>query len=532
MVRLTLSHRAKAVQTGSWKRTLVAVIACATTLWASSTLAVSRSQLDNTQAQIQNINQSIKSEESRIATLEKEIWSLDRQILETRKVVREERLAGRKQVFDARRELKMQEIEIERIQKDIALVDFDVDIVNRDITRDKQRFAELNVLKQSLEENEFRKRQIEYQRQLSALDEKKAPLLAELETAKQRRASLQEQMTSMESDVDDATLDKDNRLSTLLQKRDRANGEMASLRTQLRADRNKLAQLQDQYGKLSAQFKREQAVAQQARQAAVAKQPVAAAPTPAPAPAASAADVKLDRTDYNSYVFVISGDQEPDIEQTLHLKNWVESYGAKYIQASWNGFNNGNGPKSTAGFREAFRSYIRQIPKDAKLVLIGHGLGGGAAIEAATVVAFNEGRTIDFLAALDPIGDRNLRANIVYKTDGACSRPDKSDEMTNSDYVLCIKSAKKRLITSNIKQFYNRWQKDAQGPLDYQREIPSLTSEGKVVNVPTATGRFETAENTSADQKRLFFSGDKNAHRLLLAEEAKQLPKLLVQHLR
>lgn len=527
MVRLTLSHRAKAIQTGSWKRTLVAIITCLTTLWASNTLAVSRSQLDNTQAQIQNLNQSIKSEESRIATLEKEIWSLDRQILETRKIVREERLANRKQLFDARRELKLQEIEIERIEKNIALVDLDVDVVNRDIARDKQRFAELNMLKQSLEENEFRKRQIEYQRQLSALDEKKAPLLAELEAAKQRRASLQEQVTSMENEVDDASLDKDNRLSALLQKRERANVEIANLRAQLRADRSKLAQLEDQLGKLTTQFRREQAAAEQARKAAA--KPVAAA---TPTPATNAADVKLDRTDYNSYVFVISGDQEPDIEQVLHLKNWVESYGAKYIQASWNGFNNGNGAKSTAGFREAFRSYIRQIPKNAKLVLIGHGLGGGAAIEAATEVAFKEGRTIDFLAALDPIGEKNLRANIVYQTDGACPRPDMNDELTNSDYVLCIKSAKKRLITSNIKQFYNRWQKDAQGPLDYQREIPSLTNDGKVVSVPTATGRFETAENTYADQKRLFFAGDKNAHRLLLAEEAKQLPKLLVQHLR
>src|SRR5690606_5723331 len=134
-----------------------------------------------------------------------------------------------------------------RIQKNIALVDFDVDIVNRDITRDKQRFAELNVLKQSLEENEFRKRQADYQRQLALLDEKKAPLLAELDNAQQRRTTLQEQVTGMESEVDDATLDKDNRLSALLQRRDRASTELNSLRSQLRSDRGKLAQLQEQY---------------------------------------------------------------------------------------------------------------------------------------------------------------------------------------------------------------------------------------------------------------------------------------------
>lgn len=531
MVRLTSSYQVKAVLAVSWKRT-VAMLACAAALYTGPTFAVTRTQLDNTQAQIQNLNQSIRSEESRIAALEKEIWNLDRQIQDTRKVVREERLAGRKQLFDARRELKLQEFEIERIEKDIALVDFDIDVVNRDISRDQQRFTELNVLKRSLEENDFRKRQSEYDRQLAVLNEKKAPLVAELQKAQSSRADLQGQVNSIEGEADDSSLDKDPRLAALLQKRDRSSTEMASLRTRSRNDRSRVAQLQDEYNKLATQFKREQA-AQQARLAAASKPAPKAEPKPAAAPApAAAVDIALDRTDYNSYVFVISGEQEPDIEQTLHLKTWVESYGAKYIQASWNGFNNGNGPKSTAGFKEAFRSYIRQIPKDAKLVLIGHGLGGGAAIEAATVVAFSEARTVDFLAVLDPIGDRNLRANIVYSTDGACTRPDTRDEMTNSDYVLCIKSAKKRMITGNIKYFYNRWQKDAQGPLDFQRQIPSLTSDGKIVNVPTATGRFEIAENTGADQKRLFFAGDKNAHSLLLAEEAKQLPKLLVQHLR
>lgn len=507
----------------------MATLAVAAALIIPPAQAVTRAQLDNTQAQIQTLTQSLQASEARITGLEKEIREADRQILETRKQIREERLAGRKQLFDARRELKRQEFEIERIEKDIAVVDADIEVVNRNIARDKQRFAELNVLKQSLEEGEFRKRQDESARQLAQLNEKKAPLTAELSKAQSSKSRLQELVSSMEGEVDDSSLDKDPRLAAQLQKRDRASTELANLRNQNRAERARVARLQEELRNLTTQYKQEQ-LAQQARLAAAAK------PAPKPAPvapvAATAPAVKLDRTDYSSYVFVISGDQEPDIEQTLHLKNWVESYGAKYIQASWNGFNNGNGPPSTAGFKEAFRSYIRQIPKDAKIVLIGHGLGGGAAIEAATVVAFSESRTIDFLAALDPIGEQNLRANIVYKTDGTCTRPDAKDEMTNSDYVECIKSAQKRMITSNIKYFYNRWQKDAQGPLDYQRQIPSLDSNGKVVNVPTATGRFDIAENTSADQKRLYFAGDKNAHKLLLAEEAKQLPKLLVQHLR
>lgn len=529
MGRLNFLHQLYAVLAVLGKRT-TAVLAVAALLGSAPTLAVTRTQLDNAQAQIQSLNQGIKTSDARITTLEKDIRSLDRQILDTRKQLREERLAGRKQVFDARRELKLQEFEIERIAKEIALVEFDIDVVNRDLERDQIRFAELNVLKKSIEEGDFKKRQNDYERQRAALNEKKAPLQAELAKAQNNKARLQEMVTAMEGEVDDSSLDKDPRLAALLQRRDRASTELANLRNQNRNDRSRVARLQEELRTLTSQFRREQQI-QQARAAAAATA-VKTEPKPAPTPATTTPAVTLDRTDYGSYVFVISGDQEPDIEQTLHLKNWVESYGAKYIQASWNGFGNGNGPKSTAGFREAFRGYIRQIPKDAKIVLIGHGLGGGAAIEAATEVAFSEARTIDFLAALDPIGDKNLRANIVYKTDGICTRPDPKDEMTNSDYVECIKSSKKRMITGNIKYFYNRWQKDAQGPLDYQRQIPSLNSNGKVVNVPTATGRFDIAENTGADQKRLFFAGDKNAHKLLLAEEAKQLPKLLVQHLR
>lgn len=535
MVRSTFSHRRAAV---SGKRTTVlmaALLSVATLLASIPALAVTHAQLNATQTQIQTLSQTIKTSESRTSSLEGEVQSLDRQILNTRRQLREERLAGRKQLFDARRELKLQEFEINRIQKDIAVVDVDLDVLERTAERDRVRFDSLNLIKKGLEEGDFRKRQADYERQRTTLHERRAALQAELEAASAQHKSLQDTVSAIENEVEDAALDKDPRLAALLQKRERAASELTSLRSQLRNDRNQLSRLQEQLRQQTAQFQREQQ-AQQARAASAAKPvaiPVAATPAPqvaaaTPAPAA----VLLDRTDYSSYVFVISGDQEPDIEQTLLLKSWVESYGAKYIQTRWNGVTEGKGPQSTAGFRDAFRSYLRQIPRDAKLILIGHGLGGGAAIEAATEVAYAESRTIDFLAALDPIGDRNLRANIVYDTGGICSRPDPKDEMTNTDYVECIKSAKKRMITSNIRFFYNRWQKDAQGPLDYQRAIPSLDGNGKVVYVPTATGRFDVAENTGADQKRLFFGGNKDAHRLLLAEEAKQLPKLLVQHLR
>lgn len=525
MVRLISFKHSRNVRTAQGNRAVpVLVLACLSLFTILPAQAVTKAQLDASSAQIQSINKGIAGIENRLVSLEKDLRSLDQQILDKRKLVRDERSEGRKQVFDAKRDLKKQSFEIERIEKDIGVVDSDIEVVKRDIERDKQRFAELNVLKQSMEEGAFKQRQDEYQRQLDALNSRRQPLVQSLQQAKAELDSLQGQLTGIESDSDDSSLDKDPRIAALAQKRERTGNEIAALRNQIKAERYRLGTQQDSYQKLAAQFKREQAAQQQSRQAAAAPRPVTPAPvvaTPAaPASTTAASAPALDRTDYTSYVFVISGAQEPDIEQTLHLKNWVESYGAKYIQASWNGFG------------DTFRGYLRQIPKNAKLVLIGHGLGGGTAINAATQVAYADGRTIDFLAALDPIGEQNLRANIVYETRGTCNRPDPKDEMTNAEYVECIKTAKKRLITANIKHFYNRWQKDAGGPLDFQRQIPSLNSNGKVVSVPTATGRFEIADSIDSDQKRLYFAGNQDAHKMLLAEEAKQLPKLLVQHLR
>lgn len=532
MARSTSSQSARNVRNLQGARTVALACLIAALVGITPAQAVTKAQLDSNAAQVQNINKSIAATENRLSGLERDLRATEGQILNQRKQLREERSAGRKQVFDARRDLKRQVFEIERIERDVSLIDADINVVKRDIERDKARFAELNVVKQSLEESAFRQRQADYQHQLDLLAEKKQPLEAQLQKARTDKTVMETQLGSMDAG-DDSTLDRDPRMARLTQKRDRLQTEVTALRNQMTTERTRLRNQQDNYQKLSAQYRREQSTRQQERIAAatLTNQPAPAAIPATPSVLASPAlpVPALDRNDYASYVFVISGDQEQDIEQTLHLKNWVESYGAKYIQASWKGFGSGT---TAVSFQEAFRSYLRQIPPQAKLVLIGHGLGGGAAIEAATQAAFAENRTIDFLAALDPIGTDNLRANIVYDTRGSCSRPDPGDEMANSDYVECIKSARKRVITGNIKHFYNRWQKDAGGPLDFQRQLASLNTDGKVESVPTATGRFETASSIETDQKRLYFAGDRNAHRMLLAEEAKQLPKLLVQHLR
>lgn len=492
-------------------------------LWGTAQ-AVTQAQINTSASKVKQLKQDISNTESAISNLEKSLWSLDKQILDQRKLIREERTEERKLVHEAKRELKRQTFEIERIEKDISLVDFDIDIVRRDMERDQQRHGALNVLKQRLAQGDYEARQQEYQAQIVALEKKKQPLLSELATAKGKLTELQSQLDAQKEDVDDNSLDKDPRIASLISQRDNTARKVNNLRAELKNQQAKLNKENQEFNSLVTQFKREQSSKQQSIQAETAV-PKPAGKSPA------AAELKLDG-DHDAYVFAISGELEPNIEDTLHLKSWVESYGAKYIQANWNGFDTGAGPANSLGFQEAFRDYIRQIPKEAKLILIGHGLGGGAAIDAATRIAYSEKRTIDFLAVLDPIGLEGLRANIVYDTKGACVKPDPDNTMTNAEYIACIKSAKKRLITSNIKFFYNRWQKDAKGPLDYQRQIPSIDARGNVVRVPTASGRFNIENGTEADQRRVYFAGDEDAHRLLLAEEAKVLPKLLVQHLR
>jgi hypothetical protein len=341
----------------------------------------------------------------------------------------------------------------------------------------------------------------------------------ELEQARTELKQLQNEMRTQQETLEATTMGADPRIEQLLTQRDQTSRQLLELRKQLKSQQERLSRETSAYNRLVTQFKQEQNRRQQ--------------DVTAPAQTASSSPTSTE-SKYAAYVFVISGSQAPHIEDTLHLKSWVESYGAKYIEASWNGIDSDatSGSLNQLGFQQHFNDYLNGIPENARLILIGHGLGGGAAIEAATRVAYAKQRTVEFLAVIDPIGVEGLRANIVYDTKGTCIKPSADNTMTNAEYIACIKSAERRKITSNVKHFYNRWQKDAQGPLDYQRQIPSIDSRGNVVQMPTASGRFQIENGTDADQRRVYFAGDKNAHELLLAEEAKVLPKLLVQHLR
>ena len=238
--------------------------------------------------------------------------------------------------------------------------------------------------------------------------------------------------------------------------------------------------------------------------------------------------------DSPAYVFVTSGDGEP-IEKKLALKSWAESFGAVYIQGSWNNLyplKRGNVKAGPKLFLRQISAAFKKIPKKSNVIIIGHGQGGGAAISAATQVASKMGRRIDYLIALDPMGEGNLRANIVYKVKaGGCSAPN-GDTAANKAYLKCLADSSKRVITANVKNFYNRWQKETANLGDLARVVEVQDEVGRSVSMRSSTGKFTIANaGTKTDQKRVFYWGSADAHQELLEQASIILPNLLVRYI-
>lgn len=468
--------------------------------------------------QITQLSESISADGNQIKAIERTLWRLDSKILEYRKQLRKERSSNRTASHEAKREVKRQTFEKTRIETAIRLLDKDIQLLQRDTQRATENYQSLNPFKRQLEaENHKNKIDGNTQRSLQ-LQADKLALEAELTTVTAAVNTAEEQLLALSS-TSNSSLDMDPKLQSILAQRETQASLIISLRKQ--AKRNK--------GLLSKTRIKRQELANHIKLANSAPAPAAITPKTIK----KTIQQKTAKPEFSSYVFAISGEYEPNIEDTLQLKEWVESYGAKYIQANWNGFNSNTGADSTAPFKSEFEAQLKAIHKDANIILIGHGRGGGAAIEAATEIASKLNRSIEFLAVIDPIGSNNLRANIVYHdTDKQCTVPTVNDRIVNTEYRNCIKDAQRREITSNIKHFYNRWQKDNKGPLDYQRRIAIVANDGTNIDVPTATGRFDTSATIESDQKRVFVGTGKNAHRALLAQASKTLPKLLVKHLR
>lgn len=508
----------KAIQLGAI--TFIFSMVMATTSYAGSS-----SQIKTLNARITNLEKSIQQDERSVKSLERVIWGLDAKLLEAQRELRKERNEQRAYYHDIKRDAKRQLFDIEGIKKSIELVDQDIELVQRDSQRSQEYFNSLNPIKRQFEEASHQEKLKENQAKVEQLLSEKQSLIESLNAAQEKQKLLQEKLAIAEQNLKETDIEDDERFGDLKRERDQKGDRIIAMRKQLKQDKSNLSLLKRQLAQAKT------AVAQ-ARKAAAAKTVAKAEPKPEP----KQAEPKTQQATNEkrpAYVFAISGDQEPNIEDALKLKDWVESYGAEYIQARWNGFDN-NDPVSgsTDTFKSQFLNKLESIDKNAKVILIGHGRGGGAAIEAATEIAFNANRTIEFLAVIDPIGDENLRANIVYNTSVKCNQPNPEDQITNTEYVACLRESKKRLITSNVKHFYNRWQKDGQGPADFYRRIKAIDENGEDITTPTATGRFVTAETILEDQKRVYMGDDDQAHKKLLSEEARNLPRLLVKHLR
>lgn len=488
----------------------------------SPVVLASESKLISLTANINALSDKVQEERTEITTLERSIWALDAKILETRKELRKERDSRRADLHEAKRDLKRQTFEIERLQKAVELVDQEIELTQRDSQRSEEYFNSLNALKRQLESDTYNKKIASNSAKITQLEKEKKPLIEKVKIAQQKFELLQANLSEQQTSDSDSEFDNNPRLQALLNKREQHATNLISLRKSLGQQQAKLESLNEDKKSLAKALAKKKQTQVEKVSTVTAKAPESTVES-------------IPENSSSAYVFVISGEYVSDIEKTLNLKNWVESYGAKYIEANWNGIDlsqtNGE-PNNTALFQSQFAKQLAEIPKTSKIILIGHGRGGGAAIEAATHTAFNLNRTIEFLAVLDPIGENNLRANIVYDTKLGCNKPSLKDQVTNVEYLACIHDSKPREITANVKHFYNRWQKDGKGPLDYLRRIKAIDNAGKDIDVPTATGRFVTNTAMISDQRRVFFEGDENAHRLLLSEEAKLLPKLLVKHLR
>lgn len=490
----------------------------------SQPLSAAPSALDTQIAQIQ---QTIASNESQMSALERNLQNYDSKLQETQRQIRSERDNSYRSIHTARRDITRQKFELERIQQSINLLDQQIDLVKTDTDRSIARYESLNTLKRSLEASDHTSKLQENAKRIASLERDKQPLQEKLAAARSKFDAMQSELP--QESAPEVNVDDHPSMVALLNQRAADMNQLNKLRQQMRIHRATLAQAQEQKRAALARAQAESSAKTTAKVAAQPATTVAVAPLTKPLvldPAPAAGIVPGNK----AYVFAISGDVATDIESVLNLKSWVESYGAKYYEARWNGFS-ASTRKDTEQFRREFAEHLRQIPPAGRIILIGHGRGGGAAIEAATDVAYTMGRSIDFLAVLDPVGDADLRANIVYQTHG-CTSPDTGDKVSVSAYINCVGNAAKRSITSNVKHFYNRWQKEGFGPADYARSYPVKDSKGEFREASSATGRFALADNIQADQKRLFFNNDKDAHMTLLEQESKNLPNLLVKHLR
>ena len=428
---------------------------------------------------IESANSNLNNARKDVRYIEGKLKSNQENTDKTRKIVMQERQTLRRLLISTKRKMKKKSHAVKKIEKEII--------------RAKTR------LKLETNKNEA----ILIKAEMTEITLRKQIAIQKLKWA-------EKDIERLEFDSEDSVIDSDPRIVSFIQEKHR-------LKPKLLASKNKLYKFKRKVKKLNNDVLILRKIAEQESQLG----PIAKKEAPKAA---------------NAYVYAISGSDDPDIESSLQLKDWVESYGAVYIEGHWNNIYGGplsDDEANIGQFAKQFEEDLKKIPSSSKLILIGHGLGGGAVITVATGIAATLNRKIDLLVALDPVGNGNLRANIVFETEKQPCQLPRGDRQSNDLYANCIKASKPRQITANVAHFYNRWQKDSQAPFDYYKELLLSNGEGKPMQGITSTGKFKIAsDNTKANQKREFYEGSEDAHQMILSDAVSRLPNLLVDHVR
>lgn len=462
-----------------------------------------------------------KSESIKVAQNGKNIASLNKKIVAYKQRISrlEKQLAEKKQTLEfnkvtsistlktSENELKKQNLRVTKLERDAEVLTEQIKKINTENESLVKKFEELNILQQSLEKTSHNKA-------LGSNESKITLIKLDLDKVNSSLKS-----SRIDADRAKRVYESQKRLLSLYGQEN--NPELLKLEQSLKnisqqlvkAERAKSAELRRLNKIKSAKTaKKSRSVAVVSKQTHKKQFEVNSNPKE------------------KAWVYIVSGEQVKDLGRHLAIKEWLSAFDVTYMETSWGQGISGTDKEIEVGFIRQFRNDLGRIPTSSKLILIGHGLGGGAVIKAATEVAYAEGRIVDLLVALDPVGENKLKANIVFQPSSACSLP--GDDQAKLNYFICMNEAKYRKITPNIKHFYNRWQKNAGLASDKHRQYRISDGEGNLLVLPTATGKFYIeSKRTLADQKRVTSSGALKNGRLLIDKANQDIPNLLVQYL-
>lgn len=415
---------------------------------------------------------------AKISALQGEISSLTSSITKRKQTLAGQNAAASEEATSVAQEIKSIEKKTQRVNRKVTRAQERMSFVDDNISELNSWYNSLGAIEKGLNSSSYETKMDAYQADRKRVSDEVSKFNREKVAYEAELASLQQKSSQFQQASAAVNPNKDSQVLTLERKKAGKLAELAKLKAR----------------------------------ASSASSSVKAAVVPS-APAHSA------------YVFVISGKEAGKVERSLRLKKWVESYQAKYIEGNWNdltGQDNANSG-SMIKFLSQIEGELKSLPKSANLIFVGYGLGGGAVILAATEVAAKMNRKIDYLVAIDPMGPGGSRLNIVYKTSSDCY-----GRFEPSKYASCLQASQKRVIGSNVGNFYNRWQRESKLPIDAKDRV-------KVNNKmeTLSTGKFLLANaSIKSNQKRVFFDSEQKAHDLVLTDVASELPKLLVQYLR